>query len=362
MPDGSLAAHTGAQLERTQSVDSLEERWDELAQLSENIFATREWLETWWRHFGRGRERFSLVERDASGEISAIVPLCQDHIHGIRVIRFPGYGASDELGPICAPEHAPSAALALGAAMKRGTFDWDMFLGERLPGWCDWQGSFRGSKLHSEASPNIDLDGLAWDDYLADRSSNFRSQVRRKERILIREHRLSYRLSDDPHRLEADMATLLRLHAARWGSSRSDAFDSTRQAFHQEFAAIALERGWLRLWLAEAGGTAVAAWYGFRFGRTDFFYQFGRDPAWDRYSIGFVLLAHTVRDSTESGAKTYRLLRGAEAYKARFATSDPGIVTVASARGAAGKSAVVAVRAALSLPAPARRMLLGRFA
>ena len=88
------------------------------------------------------------------------------------------------------------------------------------------------------------------------------------------------------------MGTLLRLHAARWEDA-SAAFEPELEAFHREFAAVALERGWLRLWICEVDGSPVAAWYGLRYAGCECFYQSGRDPAWDEHSVGFVLLAHT---------------------------------------------------------------------
>ena len=66
----------------------------------------------------------------------------------------------------------------------------------------------------------------------------------------------------------------------------------------------ALERGWLRLWVLEADGKAVAAWYGFRFAQIDWYYQSGRDPDWERQSVGFVLLAHTIAGRSTTGCSS----------------------------------------------------------
>jgi len=103
----------------------------------------------------------------------------------------------------------------------------------------------------------------------------------------------------------------------------------------------------------------VAAWYGFRFGGSDWHYQSGRDVSWDRYSVGSVLLAHTIRDCIEAGLPEYRFLRGGEAYKQRFANSDPGLETVALPHGVAARAALLAARSALRLP-PAARARIAR--
>jgi len=70
-----------------------------------------------------------------------------------------------------------------------------------------------------------------------------------------------------------------------------------------------------------------------------------------------VLFAHTVRDSLDGGAREYRMLRGHEPYKQRFADEDAGVATVAVALGMTGRAYLAAVAGAGRLPAPGRRAL-----
>src|SRR5439155_1798028 len=128
-----------------------------------------------------------------------------------------------------------------------------------------------------------------WDEFLGSRSANLRQQVGRRERHLRREHRVRFRLTD-PDLLEGDLDTLFRLHRAIRPRS-----DFGPEAFHRDFAAVALERGWLRLWILELDNRPAAAWYGFRIGGVETYYQAGRDPSLDPLSVGFVLLTHTIR-------------------------------------------------------------------
>jgi CelD/BcsL family acetyltransferase involved in cellulose biosynthesis len=165
--------------------------------------------------------------------------------------------------------------------------------------------------------------------------------MRRKERRLAREHRLRFRLATDRNRLPSDLDVLFSLHAARWGS-RGSAFGGPREAFQREFAACALDRGWLRLWFLELDGKEVAAWYGFRFAGREAYYQSGRDPGFDRLSVGSVLLMHSIRAACTDGMSEYRFLRGDDAYKYRFANADPQLETVALAGSPAGKVALAA--------------------
>jgi CelD/BcsL family acetyltransferase involved in cellulose biosynthesis len=328
-------------------------QWNALAERSGNLFSTWEWAYVWWRHFGTGGRPLPIVCRDEGGKVVAILPLYLYARRPIRIARFMGHGVADQLGPVCEPENI-RAAEALARSGRDGPLRWDLLLAERLPAGGAWERSLGGRALNHESSPIVNIEGLSWEAYLASRSPNFCSQLRRKERKLVREHGLVYRLGDDPERLREDMETLFSLHHARW-QAESVALAGRRTAFHHEFAELALQRGWLRLWLAQVRGRTVAAWYGFRFAGAEWYYQAGRDPAWDRSSIGLVLLAHTLREAINDGIREYKLLRGGEAFKFRFASGDLPVVSVAVPRGALGHAAAGAGAAALSLPRWARR-------
>jgi CelD/BcsL family acetyltransferase involved in cellulose biosynthesis len=269
------------------------------------------------------------------------------------VVRLIGHGPADELGPLCAPEHRPAAAAALRRALDDAGAD--VFLAEELRRDAGWSTRLGAPVRGTGASPVLRVSGQSWDDFLGARSPNFRQQVRRRERALV-EHGLGYRLCASPDRLAGDLDTLFALHRRRW----PDGSAFTRlEPFHRDFAEAAFARGWLRLWFLELDGIEVAAWYGLRFEGIEWYYQAGRDPAWDRFAVGFVLLTHTVREAIADGVREYRLGRGGEEYKSRFGGDDPGVETLALPRGAKGKLAIAAAEAARR-SIRTRRLVLGR--
>jgi CelD/BcsL family acetyltransferase involved in cellulose biosynthesis len=348
----------GLTLETVGDLESIRDDWTVAAERSGNIFATWEWAVTWWRHFGAGRPLLVTVCRDGDGRLLGVLPLYLSTARPLRVLRFVGSGPADRQGPIGAPEDRPALARALLEALAGSLPRWDVLLAERLPCEESWDRLLGAAPIQRDSSPVLEIAGRGWDELLASSSANFRQQVRSRERRLMRSHRLGYRLADEPDRLARDVATLVRLHQARWGAAGSGAFDARRRVFHEEFAALALRRGWLRLWFLELDDRAVAAWYGFRYGGAEWFYQAGRDPAYDRLSVGFVLMAHTVREAANAGLARYHLLRGDEPYKARFASADPGLATAALVRGVRGRAALAAARAALALPPRGRRLIV----
>ena len=327
-------------LDYAPSLDAVRDEWDRLAQAGAGVFATWEWATAWWSHFGHGSEPL-LARCQAAGRTLALLPMYARPRHSVRVVRLVGHGPADELGPLCALEDRGPTADAIKLLLDEVRAD--VFLGEQLRAEEHWRERLGASVRGSEPSPKLRLDGRGWEEFLANRSKNFRGQVRRRERALERLG-LRYRVCDESDRIEHDLDRLFALHRAQWGGRDSN---FTRlEAFHRDFAMSAFARGWLRLWFLEVNGSDVAAWYGLRFEGVDLYYQAGRDPAWDRFAVGFVLLAHSLRESIADGVLEYRFGRGGEEYKSRFTDDDSRVETVVLPRRLKGHVALAAVDAA----------------
>jgi CelD/BcsL family acetyltransferase involved in cellulose biosynthesis len=323
-----------------EELTTLRDDWSRLAEASGNVFLTWEFATTWWRHFGAGREPvIGTVRRD--GEPVALVPL---HRGGgaVRTLRFTGSGAADQAGAVCAPADIPAAAAELRRI--RDEVPHDIFYGDRLGGGEGWSELLGAEPVMREASPELHFETSDWDEFLAGRSSNFRAQARKYERRLIRELGLTYRLCSDPADLDGYLDVVFDLHARRWGRGTTAFQLEPSQSFHRDFARAALERGWLRIWIAELDGRPAAVWYGFRFGGADWSFNSGRDPAFDRWSVGWVLTVHAIREAVTDGMRCYRFLLGEEEYKSRFATADSGLDTFVIPRTARGHAGYLGTR------------------
>jgi CelD/BcsL family acetyltransferase involved in cellulose biosynthesis len=349
-----VSVPTDSHLEVFSSLEELREDWTALARVSRNIFSTWEWASIWWRRYGVPHRPLVVACHDER-EIAALLPLYLWSRRPLRIARFIGHGPADQLGPICSPAGRATGADALRSVAVQAELD--LILAELLPGGEGWPQLLRERPLLAEASPTISLrDG--WDAYLAGRSANLRQQLRRRERELHRRYDVRFRLASEPDQLQDDLSLMFALHRARWGPAES-AF--TRfEDFHRDFAAVALERGWLRLWFLELAGRPAAAWYGFRFAEVESYYQAGRDPGLRDDSVGFVLLSHTIRQAAEDGMQEYRLLRGDERFKLRFAEADAGVASFALGRGLVGRAARAA--AGTGLRSSKARSVLRRLA
>jgi len=340
------------------ALEPLREQWSPLAEASRNLFATWEWNALWWKHFGRERPLQVRVVGAEGGEARAIVPLFVWKERPFRVLRLIGHGHGDLLGPICSSEDRELGYEALEAALAAESPD--LFVGDWLAGDLHWASVFGGTVVRTTGYPILRFEHPSWDEFVASRGTSHRKAIRYYPRRLARDYDVEYRQSDDPATLQQDLDEAFRLHAIRFGKHAGCLFCGPSEAFQREFAAAALERGWLRLLLLYVNGTAVAAEYGFRYGNAYFSYQGGRDPAWDRLSVGFVVEVESIRRALDEGIREYRFLEGEEGYKYRFPTEDPRLETVAIPRTRKGRALVSGVEAIRRVPPG--KALIGRLA
>jgi CelD/BcsL family acetyltransferase involved in cellulose biosynthesis len=345
-PSGSTSRLAlGFQLEQISGFDGVSEEWNGLAALSENIFASWEWVSTWWRHFERG-DLLVRAWRSPNGRLVALLPLYRSSLGPLRVLRFLGHDMGSKLGPICAPDERQEAARGLAVCLREVPHD--VLLAEMMAADEGWSALLQGDVRSRVPSPILPLRNIAsWTAYLKSRSSNFRQMLQRKERKLAREHSLVFRLATERSRLEADLDTFFALHADRWGAKSSLLSEARRVDFHREFATLAFDRGWLRLWFLELDGEPVASLYGLRFQGTETYYQSGRSKDLPAASLGLVLIAQTIREALADGMHEYRLGPGGGRYKYRFTDVDPGLETLTVTKTVAGKVAVLGGNAAL---------------
>ncbi len=324
-----------------EDVQGLRDDWERLASGGGNVFGTWEWNELWWRHYGRGRTARVAVYRNAGGETAAIVPLFLWSRRPLRILRLLGHGHGDRLGPICRDSDAATAEEALRLALAAEPHD--VFVGDWVAGARDWGRALGGRVVRRTGYPILQLPD-SWPAFLRLLSPRLRKSARNRRNRLEREHEVEYRYAA-PATLEDDLDTAFRLHGARFGEHGRCNYCDEHERFQREFAAVALKRGWLRLLFLEADGEPVSFEHGFVFDDAYYAYQAGRDPAWDRHSVGTLLELETIRRAVDAGVAEYRFLGGDEGYKYRFPTQDPRLETVAVPATRRGRAAAAALAA-----------------
>lgn len=336
MESGATAIASGdvELIDRIDRLGELEGEWRRLAVGRENAFVTPEWFFAWWRHYGEGH--VPLAGAVWAGEtLRGILPLVVSAGRGRSTARFAGSGLGDHFHPVCGAADETGVAIAVAEAIHAAHARPPAIVLENVDSHAAWWREL-GRALgvapplvdRESTLPSASLAADGWDQYLARRSRNLRSQIGRRRRALERDHEVRVR-STEAATVEQDIATLFRLHDARWASRAGESSLRGERArrFHADFAAAAQRSGWLRLCFLELDGEAVAGWYGWRVGGRYAYYQAGFDPAWAERSVGFVLFTETIRAAVEEGVEEYDMLLGDEPFKLRFADSERPVCT-----------------------------------
>ena len=316
------------------SIDELGAEWRSLAVLAGNAFLTPEWYDLSRQQVDHGARPVVACAHHA-GRLVGVLPMVSGP--GRRApVRFAGAGLGDRFGPLLAADAPDDLRSSLYGAVldAAGGLPVELVRVEAQSEWWNQSGAGR-TVVTSPAGewPVADLGSAGWDAYLASRSRNHRSQIRRRLRAIHEAHEVEGWSPDSTAEVSSGMEELFRLHAARWdGRSERSSFDRPEaQAFHRAFAQAAAAQGWLRLYMLRADGKNVAAWYGWRLGGTVSYFQAGYDPDWASLSVGSVLFAETIRLAAEEGAQAYDMLLGDESFKLRYATRVVDAVSVVAA-------------------------------
>jgi CelD/BcsL family acetyltransferase involved in cellulose biosynthesis len=319
-------------VDREDGLGQVADSWRRLAAQRGNAFVTPEWYSAAISTLHRESSPAVAVIRETDGRIRGLMPMLSARPRGApRLLSFPATRYGDLYHPVAAEgddERIAAAAAPILAQHLGRRCQLDVGRVDAAAGWWRelaraWPGPMTAVQRPVEALPYIELDGSSWEDYLSERSRGFRSQVGRKMRGLRRDHRVRLRRPASEQEVLGDLDTLFELHEARWAGRQvaSAIADPGAREFHRRFMLEASRHRWLRLYLLEVDSEPVAGWYGWRVGDRFAYYQAGFDPAWGRYSVGFLLLAETVREAIAEGAAEYDLLLGDEPFKARFATA-----------------------------------------
>ena len=309
------------------------ERWDDVVLSSPrpSPFMSWAWHRAWAETAPPGEleSAFVVATHSPDGELQMLVPL---RLERMRFRRAPATALVFAAGNVGAPDHldAPmqrNAAFAEAMSVLE-ELPWDVIAlrhvaeeptsASRIADSLSARGLVVRRKS-LDACPYLDLPA-DWDTYLASLSSARRYTIRRKERALGRKH--DVRITDyAPDRLMEGWKHLRALHSRRFPDTdvfADDRVDRLLCTFNSLFASSG------EIWLTtlDLDDEPVAAWYGFVWNDTVYFYQGGRDPDREADSVGLVLGTVMLRRAIERGFRRFDFLRGREAYKYSWTSTE----------------------------------------
>jgi CelD/BcsL family acetyltransferase involved in cellulose biosynthesis len=339
--------------------------WDALAVAAQLPQMSPAWVLAWWRHVAPpAATPRTVVARDGA-EIVGIAPFYVEPGSGGRLdYRLPGIELAGRLAPLALAGHEWDVAEATAATLAQADPRPDALRFEGMPLDAHWLTALRGSwpgalrpplRLSQVGgNPLMSLREGSFDAWLAERSSNFRGQMRRLRRRFA-DAGGSSRLAT-PETLSADAAALTRLHAMRWdgrGHSNLVDLDDRFTAFTADVGEQLLADGRFALRVLELDGEAIGAQLFVAAGGTVLFVNGGWDERHASMKPSLLCLFDEVEHVFEQGARSFDLGVGVQSYKLRFADGSAplawGVLMTPGAR--------LPLTAARTVPALARARL-----
>jgi CelD/BcsL family acetyltransferase involved in cellulose biosynthesis len=175
------------------------------------------------------------------------------------------------------------------------------------------------------SSPTAALRQDSFDGWLADKSSNFRSQMRRMRRRFA-EAGGSGRFSTHAT-LHDDIAAMVRLHAGRWEGRGASSIVAGGERLARAYESVGhqlLEEGGFRLRMLELDGEAVSAQLFTGIGGEVIYINGGWDERFAQFKPAMLGILDAIEDAFERGERRMDFGPGAQPYKLRFADgTDP---------------------------------------
>ncbi len=319
-----------------EGLERLLPEWNALFERSStaSAFVASGWMATWWNLVGSripGARLAVVVARDDDARLVGLLPLYAAPARpgpvAARILRLLGTGemAPEHLDALIAEPDAAAIGDALLAGLEAvdGGFDvldlTDLARDGVLPVAAARWAALRGYPVRLrdvEHCPYVATVG-SFETYLMSLASSHRYKIRHFWRRLTAEHHVEMSVIRSPAEMEAAVEEVFRLHALRWAMKGGvSSFDRpVMRSFHRQAAvALAATRG-TRVFLLRCDGRVIAATYCLEAHGHLYFYQPGFDPAFARFHVGKLLLAHVLETCFASEVTEFDFLRGLEPYK-----------------------------------------------
>ena len=283
------------------------------------LFVLPVWLKPWWDNFGHNSALYLLSIR-REGRIIGIAPL-QRADDTVRLIG--DENVCDNLDFIVAPENsADFYRILLNHLKQDGVKRLELepvrqdssVMAQLLP-MAEKTGC-RISYEGQDVSFELALPG-SWDDYLALLRGKERHEIRRKLRRLYEAGPISYRLVDDASSVKEEMETFLELFRSN-RADKAEFMNDQMVSFFKKLAESLKEAQILKLFFLDLDKKPIAATMCFNYHETMYLYNNGYEKRFGSLSVGLLGKVLSIKESIQSGQKTYDFLKGAEVYKGRL--------------------------------------------
>lgn len=319
------------------ALEGLRAEWDALAIANALPLMSPAWIMAWWSHLAPPTAEPRVVTVREHGKLVGLAPFfVEPNARSRRVdYRLPGIELSVRLAPLAVPGREWPVAEAIGGVLRSARPRPDVIALEGAPVASHWPLALRESwpgalrpimrqySVHS--CPTVSLGEPTYDAWLASKSAHFRASMRKARRKF--EAAGGSARTSNGQTLSADIATLVRLHTARWeslGRSNLVAMGERMPAMLEAVGRQLLEERRFRLVILEIAGEPISAHLALAAGGEVLGVNGGWDERWARLSPTVVCSLHLIEDAIAQGDRRMDLGLGEQGYKRRIADgSDP---------------------------------------
>ncbi len=300
---------------------------------ADNVFLTWEWISTWWKIFGAGKQLYILTFRKDDKLVGLLPCYIQQRLlrplGKIRELRFLGTGEtvrSEYLDLICLPNYREECLEKLTEFIHQDR-DWDIAVFSDLPADSILTkflpGRFKNcTTINREPCYFVEIPP-DFETYLKGIDSRMRRNIRNRRRNLERDFRLKYHRLRLEENLDEWMAEFKRLHADRLEQRGlpSKFSDPRYSRFHEKIARTFQSSGQLFAADLRLDGRMVAARYNFLYNGTVYDYQTGYAPEFSRQGVMQALISYMIEDCAADKIRKFDFLAGSEDYKRHFSNA-----------------------------------------
>ena len=307
--------------------ESLRGVWDGLAVKAGLPLCAPGWMLSWWRGMAPPEGELRILALRDGDELVALAPWFADRGEGgRRDLRFLGAEFSDRVDVLCTAGREREAA----AALRKGILSLgpDLVSFEAVPESSRWTRELSGTRLARYensviVAPTVALpaDGEGFDGWMASRSSNFRSQMRRMRRR-VADRGGAIRQIVDERETGPALDALLAMHAARWEGREHSQLTRPGVRDWLGDAAASLGPDRLRLWAVELDGELVSVQLFQAAGGEIKYWNGGWAEQHADIKPTMLTILAAIEDGIARGERRLDLGAGTHAYKMRFADGE----------------------------------------
>jgi CelD/BcsL family acetyltransferase involved in cellulose biosynthesis len=294
------------------------------------------WSRAYWHGVEAGSVGLRTVAVHDGEQLVAVAPFfAQFGRLGFIEYRLLGAGVGHRLGVLCRPGREEDVAAAVASVLATTAPTAHTIVWEGIDAADPWPERL-GRHLRAPAgvmqrvdqhmpAPIAVLPEGDFEDWLATRSANARSELRRTLRRFEREGG-TLRLAT-PETATTDLDAFVRLHEARWADrGGSHALGPERVRMLRRLVLEGSESGIVRLWMADLGERPIGAGLFVQAGQVLSYWNGGMDPAHERLRPGQLTIIAALRDALARGERRIDFGGGEARYKRRFSDEDHPLV------------------------------------